>query len=82
MLPASLLSLPCIPVDLTAPSSSVAGFSESLLTAVDGSTVFVEGKLTRLAGFWQGWLLCLFSSFFASPDGIPVVKAWKFLRRV
>ena len=82
MLPASPLSLSCIPANLTASCSSVEGFSASLLTAVDGPTVFVEGKLTRLAGFWQGWLLCLFSSFFASPDGIPVVKAWKFLRRV
>ena len=82
MLPAYPLSLSCIPADLTASSSSVAGFSASLLTALDEPTVFVEGKLTRLAGFWRDWLLCLFSMFCASPDGFPVAKAWKFLRLV
>ena len=74
MLPASPLSLSCIPADVTASSSSVAGFSAFLLTAVDGPTVFVEKKFTRLAGFWRGWLLCLFSMFCASPDGVPVAK--------
>ena len=75
VLPASTLSLSCIPADPTASRSSVSGFAESLLTAVDGPTFFVEEKLTCLAGFWRGWLLCLFSMFCASPYGVPVVKA-------